>query len=326
MDEAGTALTFHLHQGIKWHDGKPFTAADVKRTWDALAGKASEKFRILVCASGGREARFTIAHPAQVDDPCCTNTRNRGISAELTKLWGCRMNRARLPTHGSGFRLLVVTAFLGLTLCPIAASHASVIADTPDPLPPGGVLVGTSGGAGCFPAVGVCAEVGTLTYSNVTSSIMGSNQILGFSAALTVPFTDLSMTQVLGTATLTGSGSETVFGRTSALESGTFNTQITSLDLMGAFNGIPLAVTQDTSNASTGQTTITPLGEQFVITSFFDIFVDIQLSTTPPLMTTRGPLVAVLEPVPEPTGLALIVLPLAALAILRRPRASFRCS
>ena len=45
-DEAGTALTFRLHQGVKWHDGKPFTAADVKCTWDALAGKASEKFRV----------------------------------------------------------------------------------------------------------------------------------------------------------------------------------------------------------------------------------------------------------------------------------------
>jgi peptide/nickel transport system substrate-binding protein len=45
-DEAGTALTFHLRQGVKWHDGKPFTAADVKCTWDALAGKATEKFRV----------------------------------------------------------------------------------------------------------------------------------------------------------------------------------------------------------------------------------------------------------------------------------------
>jgi peptide/nickel transport system substrate-binding protein len=45
-DESGTALNFHLRQGVKWHDGKPFTAADVKCTWDALAGKASEKFRV----------------------------------------------------------------------------------------------------------------------------------------------------------------------------------------------------------------------------------------------------------------------------------------
>jgi peptide/nickel transport system substrate-binding protein len=45
-DEAGTTLTFHLHQGVRWHDGKPFTAADVKCTWDALAGKTAEKFRV----------------------------------------------------------------------------------------------------------------------------------------------------------------------------------------------------------------------------------------------------------------------------------------
>src|SRR2546425_12759589 len=28
-DEVGTALTFHLRHDVKWHDGKPFTAADV---------------------------------------------------------------------------------------------------------------------------------------------------------------------------------------------------------------------------------------------------------------------------------------------------------
>src|SRR5271165_3675677 len=45
-DETGAALTFRLRQGVKWHDGKPFTAADVKCTWDALAGKAPDKFRV----------------------------------------------------------------------------------------------------------------------------------------------------------------------------------------------------------------------------------------------------------------------------------------
>src|SRR5437899_5210988 len=39
-NEEGTELTFPLRQGVKWHDGKPFTAADVKCTWDMLAGKA----------------------------------------------------------------------------------------------------------------------------------------------------------------------------------------------------------------------------------------------------------------------------------------------
>jgi peptide/nickel transport system substrate-binding protein len=37
-NEEGTELTFPLRQGVKWHDGKPFTAADVKCTWDLLTG------------------------------------------------------------------------------------------------------------------------------------------------------------------------------------------------------------------------------------------------------------------------------------------------
>ena len=44
--EDGTELTFPLRQGVTWHDGKPFTAKDVKCTWDMLAGRSSEKFRI----------------------------------------------------------------------------------------------------------------------------------------------------------------------------------------------------------------------------------------------------------------------------------------
>jgi peptide/nickel transport system substrate-binding protein len=45
-NEEGTELTFPLRQGVKWHDGRPFTAKDVKCTWDLLTGKANEKLRI----------------------------------------------------------------------------------------------------------------------------------------------------------------------------------------------------------------------------------------------------------------------------------------
>ena len=41
-----TRLTFKLRQGVKWHDGKPFTAADVKCTWDLLLGKSKDKLRL----------------------------------------------------------------------------------------------------------------------------------------------------------------------------------------------------------------------------------------------------------------------------------------
>jgi len=38
-------LTFKLRRGVKWHDGKPFTSADVKCTWDAVAGKREAGWR-----------------------------------------------------------------------------------------------------------------------------------------------------------------------------------------------------------------------------------------------------------------------------------------
>src|SRR5690242_4876164 len=45
-NEEGTGLTFPLRREVKWHDGKAFTAQDVKCTWDLLSGKTSEKLRI----------------------------------------------------------------------------------------------------------------------------------------------------------------------------------------------------------------------------------------------------------------------------------------
>src|SRR5215469_1104308 len=44
--EDGKELTFKLRRGVKWHDGKVFTAADVKCTWDLLQGRAPETLRL----------------------------------------------------------------------------------------------------------------------------------------------------------------------------------------------------------------------------------------------------------------------------------------
>jgi peptide/nickel transport system substrate-binding protein len=44
-DAARTALTFTLRQGVQWHDGKPFTSADVKCTWDMVSGLVPDKIR-----------------------------------------------------------------------------------------------------------------------------------------------------------------------------------------------------------------------------------------------------------------------------------------
>ena len=41
-----TRVSFRLRQGVNWHDGKSFSAKDVKCTWDMLLGKSSEKLRL----------------------------------------------------------------------------------------------------------------------------------------------------------------------------------------------------------------------------------------------------------------------------------------
>jgi peptide/nickel transport system substrate-binding protein len=43
--EDGRQVRFNLRQGVKWHDGKPFTAADVRCTFDLLMEKGEAKLR-----------------------------------------------------------------------------------------------------------------------------------------------------------------------------------------------------------------------------------------------------------------------------------------
>src|SRR5256884_1463546 len=73
-NEDGTELTFKLRRDVKWHDGKPFTAADVKCTWDLLAGTAKDNFKVnfrkgwyanveSVEVNGDREAIFNLKTP-----------------------------------------------------------------------------------------------------------------------------------------------------------------------------------------------------------------------------------------------------------------------
>jgi peptide/nickel transport system substrate-binding protein len=72
--EDGTELSFPLHQGVRWHDGKPFTAADVKCTWDLLMGIGADKLRVnprkpwydnveAVTTHGDYEVTFKLKRP-----------------------------------------------------------------------------------------------------------------------------------------------------------------------------------------------------------------------------------------------------------------------
>jgi len=67
-------LTFKLREGVRWHDGKPFTAADVQCTWDLILGKSPIRLRINprkswywnldhVAAKGDDEVVFRLKQP-----------------------------------------------------------------------------------------------------------------------------------------------------------------------------------------------------------------------------------------------------------------------
>jgi peptide/nickel transport system substrate-binding protein len=74
-DASKTKLTFKLEEGVKWHDGKPFTAKDVQCTWHMLIGKLNaEDFRknprsvwyhnlVEVTVNGDHEVTFNLKAP-----------------------------------------------------------------------------------------------------------------------------------------------------------------------------------------------------------------------------------------------------------------------
>ena len=45
-DDTKTKLTFNLREGVKWHDGEPFTSKDVKCTWDQLLENVPREMRL----------------------------------------------------------------------------------------------------------------------------------------------------------------------------------------------------------------------------------------------------------------------------------------
>jgi peptide/nickel transport system substrate-binding protein len=98
-------LTFKLRQGVNWHDGKPFTSADVKCTFDMLMGKSPQKFRknprkswydqvVDVTTNGDFEASFSLKRP----QPALLAL----LASGYTPIYPCHVSPAEMRIHPIG--------------------------------------------------------------------------------------------------------------------------------------------------------------------------------------------------------------------------------
>jgi peptide/nickel transport system substrate-binding protein len=104
-DEDKTALTFHLRRDVKWHDGRPFSAKDVKCTWDLLTGKSSEKLRVNprrswyrnleeVTVDSDNEVTFHLKRP----QPFFTAL----VASAVSPVYPCHVSPAQMRRHPIG--------------------------------------------------------------------------------------------------------------------------------------------------------------------------------------------------------------------------------
>jgi peptide/nickel transport system substrate-binding protein len=104
-NEDATKLTFTLRQGVKWHDGQPFTARDIKCSWDLLMGTAPEPLRInprkstyynlaAVTTNGDFEVTFQLNRP----QPAFLMLLGGGFSV----IYPCHVSPAQMRQHPIG--------------------------------------------------------------------------------------------------------------------------------------------------------------------------------------------------------------------------------
>jgi hypothetical protein len=161
---------------------------------------------------------------------------------------------------------------------------------------------------------------------------VGGNQLIKAQATYSARLTTIIGNTIIGSVSLTGTLFETVFGRTSDSETGSFKTDITSISLSGPLslpgtplNGYTLSLALNPSDTSSGVTTIAPDGSLFKIDSYFDVFVDASLENPLGTVIASRDLPGItLVAVPEPSTWAMLLAGFAGLGLAasRRKRAA----
>jgi peptide/nickel transport system substrate-binding protein len=104
-NEDGTELTFKLRHGVKWHDGEPFTAQDVKCTSDLRMDKAPQKLRI----NPGKSAGYNLAEVTTNGDWEVTFHLKRPqpafpmlIAGDTSGIYPCHVSPGQMRQHPIG--------------------------------------------------------------------------------------------------------------------------------------------------------------------------------------------------------------------------------
>lgn len=221
-------------------------------------------------------------------------------------------------------RLAIGALVSGLTF---TTARAAVVSGSPT-LPLLGVAFSASGTGNCFPAAGVCAAPGALTFTSVVPSppappaFNASGQDIVVNATLTGELTDLSH-QPIGPLSLSGTVEMEIEGRTFSTETGSWSIALLAIDLEGPVLGHTLSISLDSSAPSTGTASIEPEGNQFLIDSVFDVVADLSLDTAVPLETVVRAHFAIAGSgvaVPEPATVTLLAGAAIGVVALRRRR------
>lgn len=92
ISDGGTTVTFHLAEGVKWHDGAPFSSADVKYTFERI--KDPPKGMV---SPRGAVVRTVLAS-IEAPDPNTVVVKSKGVSPLLVPIFANGWN-AIIPKH-----------------------------------------------------------------------------------------------------------------------------------------------------------------------------------------------------------------------------------